>query len=191
MSELNATRPATPVLFFWSDHHSMWRPFLIAESDLGRDVFPGLMEQLGLLLFTVQPVEISTADDGPLLDSELDELAESIPLPLASLAELAPSGALRVSSAADASAVLVLYVWPDSVGAWSPLVVALTPTGRRLAHQLGEHLADMGVNCWLAGVDCDDHELIYATGQLIAPPVGAFVDPAPDGVLLDRLAVQH
>lgn len=183
MSESFTTGPAIPVLFFWSQHFMMWRPFFIAETDRGRDLFPAFIEQLGLLCFTVQPVEISTADDGPLLDAELDQLASCIPLPSSFLVEPGPSGSLGVSRSADQSAVVVLYVWPDFVGAWSPLIVASTPTGRTLARSVGEHLAELGVHCWLVGADRDDRDAIASTGRLLAPPAGAFVDPAPDGVL--------
>lgn len=175
--------PAIPVLFFWSHRYTAWRPLVIAESDLGRDVFPGLLDQLGLLLFTVQPVAISTADDGPILDAELDQLAASMPFPFAAGGPSGSPGSFSVSRSADESAVLVLYVWPDYVGAWSPLVVAITPTGRELARKLGEHLAELGVSGWLVGIDRDDRAAIAETGRLLAPPPGAFIDPAPDGIL--------
>ena len=174
--------PVVPVLFFWSQHLMQWRPFFIAEGEAGRAAFADLRDQLGTFGFNVQPVELHT-DGAPVTDADLDGLADDLPLPVSALLPPDPVGRLRISRSADASAVPVLYVWPECVAGWRPLVVAITPAGRFLARQFGEHLAGLGIHAWLVGFDRDDPDAIAATSRQLRPPPGAFVDPAPDGGL--------
>lgn len=169
-----------PVLFFWSQSLMQWRPLFIAESDLGRSVFAALRDQLASHLLNVCTADVPSCEA---TDDALEHVAELLPSSMAPFPADA-SARFRVSSSAESSAVPVLYVWPPCGGSWVPLVIAVSAVGRRVARELGEHLAELGVNGWLVGQPADDPAAIDATARDLRPPAGVdFIDPAPDGVI--------
>lgn len=166
-----------PALFIWRDHLEAWRPLLIAITATGRLLAPSLRDHLGNLGFHVHLVDVEV-DDQPLIDA----VGAALPSPGYSLAG-SLTGDARQSSAAS-SAIPAVYVWSDLNGAWSPLLIATTATGRRYAPQLAALLGDLGVPTWLHAVPQDDNATIYAAARLLRPPADAgFVDFAPDGIL--------
>lgn len=166
-----------PALYIWRDHLEAWRPLHVGVSPRGRLLAPALRDRLGELGFHVHLVDLEV-DDQPLIDA----VGAAMPSPGVSLAGSLPGDA-RESSFAS-SAVPAVYVWSDLSGAWSPLLIAITATGRRYAAKLAALLGDLGVPTWLHGVPQDDTATIYAASRLLRPPsTAAFIDFAPDGIL--------
>lgn len=160
-----------------------WAPLIVAVSRRGNDLLPGIRAQLDDLGFATVVGSGFESDDQSLIDGICRQLR---PPRIAMLFELPSSftpGSFKVDREASAG-IPVLYVWPDLRGSWSPLLVGVSPFGRKAVFALASHLAGAGFPVFVSSVSADDSEAIIARSRLIAPPAGAgFVDVAPDGAI--------
>lgn len=170
------------VLYIRSHADKAWASLIVATSRRGHDALPYIRAQLEGWGFATIVGSGFTSDD----QSVIDRIGRSIRPPrIASLFEEDGSftpGCLLVDR--ELEGIPVLYVWPDLRGSWKPLLVGLTPYGRKAVNMLAAHFAGAGFPAFVSSVPADDSEAIIRRGRLLPPPPGAvFVDHLADGVL--------
>jgi hypothetical protein len=174
-----ATPSTYKVLHVWSPADKAWAPLIVAVSRRGHDALPSIRAVLVDAGFATVVGAGYSADD----QDVIDRVARSITAPrIAELFDEPGSftpGCLTVEP--QSTGIPVLFVWADLRGSWKPLLVGITPYGRKAVQALAAHVAGAGFPAYVSSVFADHSEAILRLASLIPPPAGApFVDP-PDG----------